>query len=487
MLVVGLLLLPVGAMVRVNPTDTKNESPVSTKISTTQTQKWPTAPWSEWRASMQSGFFIRTIYNGVEKETPVLQSIFSGINVDNNPDTGVDGNDVKVSIIVLPLLQDTDIGTVLSIHLAIKIIRLDDEIKDGALEICLSGSINYNGQHRFRLGYYSPEGDEIPREIREVVTIVPYFLYDNDPEFYLNIEPVFDSANQNLSVVLDYEQAITGSHQIMLDFFPCVDTLIKVTPHTQIGKTNISLSRVADMEQTIRLRYEGLFSVNVTVDDIPQEMAFALGFGDNFFEYDASDEFNATLIVELAEMAYLLRVEYLPHQFIVQYGANGYFTLSTNERKTTFIFANALENPTSYFLLTNLSGEAIVKWQVGLTGLIEVSGFAGLFAEAKSELAGVYFKSEWEMQADYFLITWDISVPGSVSIDTNGDPLSHFTFNLSVNSLMGAYIATYGLRAIDWQVSWQTEIPFFSRTGTFEFGQLERFDIMLNGIWYHVF
>ena len=60
--------------------------------------------------STNTGFSIYTNYNGIEKRTPVLQSIFNGIDVDNNQETGENGIDLKVRVFALPLIKQTDIG-----------------------------------------------------------------------------------------------------------------------------------------------------------------------------------------------------------------------------------------------------------------------------------------------------------------------------------------------------------------------------------------
>ena len=448
---------------------------------------WPSARWSEWRDYSQFGISIRTVYNGIEKQTPVLQALFNGVDVDNNPSTGVNGMDVKVSVIILPLLQSTDMGYVLSLSLALKVIRLGDEIKNGELEICLGGTVNFNGEQNFRIGFYSAEDEEIPREVREVLTVVPYLAYARDPEFYLNVEPVFDGENQDLSVLVEYGNDVFGEHHIMLDYFPAINTMIKVTPSLGLGKMNVSIERNADIEQTVRMRYEGTMQVNVTIEDVPRTMAFSLGFSDNYMEYKADDEFNASMMVELFGLEYLMRVEYLPRHFKAQFTQEGYIYLYTNQRKTTFIVANDVETPTSYFLITNLTGEAIIRWALGTQGFVTVDGFQGVHAETHAEVGNLYFHFYAEMQTEHFEITWNLAIPGSVFIDTNWEWVSFYSFNLSIDDLFGVLIEAHSLRANEWQVSWQTEVPFFSKEGTIDFGDLETFRIMLNGTWYPVF
>jgi len=235
------------------------------------------------------------------------------------------------------------------------------------------------------------------------------------------------------------------------------------------------------------MRYEGTMQVNVTIEDVPRAMAFSLGFSDNYMEYKADDEFNASMMVELFGLEYLMRVEYLPRHFKAQFTQEGYIYLYTNQRKTTFIVANDVETPTSYFLITNLTGEAIIRWALGTQGFVTVDGFQGVHAETHAEVGNLYFHFYAEMQTEHFEITWNLAIPGSVFVDTNWEWVSFYSFNLSIDDLFGVLIEAHSLRANEWQVSWQTEVPFFSKEGTIDFGDLETFSIMLNGTWYPVF
>lgn len=480
-----LVILPVGNVLNLSIKSHENEDNNIEKENTHFQLR--ISKWSDWDWKNQMGFYIHTKYDGIEKDTPVLQSIFSGIDVDDDPSTGVNGKDVKVSIIALPLIQQTDVGFVFTLSLALKVIRLGDEIKNGEFEITFGGSITFNGVHHFKIGYYSADGEEIPRELREVVTIVPYIFYDKDPEFYINIEPVFDNGNENVSAILAYSNANFGDHTIIIDYFPALDTMIKVTPSIGINKFGFSIERYTDIEQTIRMRYIGEMAINLTIEDIPREMAFSLSFAENYFEYEASDEFNASLIIEYREMEFVMKIEYLPRHLIAQFDSEGYFYINVDERKTKFIVANALENPTMYFSVTNLTGESIVRWNIGGEGYLTIDGFTGLQIEIKFEMGEVYFKIYSILQTEHFKISWNLSIPGYVFIDSNNEWLSFYSFNFTIGDVFGILIEANFIRANNYRVEWQTSTPFFTTDGEFDFVGNITFAIMLNGTWYYLF
>ena len=91
------------------------------------------------------------------------------------------------------------------------------------------------------------------------------------------------------------------------------------------------------------------------------------------------------------------------------------------------------------------------------------------------------------LTTEHFALAWDIGMSGEVSFDTGNEWVGSYRFNLTYDDLFGLLIEASLLRANDWRVSWQTAPPSFNKTGTIDFGHLDCFDVMLNGIWYHVF
>ena len=434
--------------------------------------------------NQQIGFSIHTKYNGIEKDSTILNAIFNGIDIDNNASTGINGKDVRVSVIILPLIQQIDIGWILTFSIALKVIRMGEELKYGDFEIYFEGNILYSTSHKFKIGYYSPENEEIPREIREVVTIVPYIFYEKNPEFYINLEPVFDDANQNLTVIMEYSN--TQTHNVMIDYFPAVNSMIKISPDISFKKINISIERLADAEQTIRIRYENNFAINITVKDIPVRMSFTLGFSENYFEYMASDEFNASLIIEYGGVEFCIKLEYLPRHLISNF-REGYIYVYIDERKTRFILCNDVDSPTNYLSVSNLTGEATIQWKGEQEGYIIVDGFKGLEIEIYSESSLTYFLLHSIMKAEHFEFRWNISLPGYVFIDTNWEWLSFYSLNITINDIFGILIESNLLRADDFNVEWNTTPPIFQIKGDIDFVGDITFSIMLNGTWYDVF
>ena len=430
-------------------------------------------------------FKIYTRYNGVEKETPILQSIFKGIDVDNNASTGENGKDIKIGMIVLPYFNNVNGSLIFAFSFALKVIRLGEEIKNGELELYFKGTLSYNGMHNFVIGFYSPPNEELPKEIREVITVVPYLLYDKEPEFYINVEPVFEGGQSNLSAILQYSNG--EKHKVIIDYLPAVDTLIKISPNFALNSLGLAIEREAGAEETIRIRYYGKKNISLTLEDIPQEMAFTIEFMESYFEYKASDEFNASLIIELLGMDICMKIEYLPRHLIAQLAGEGRIYIFVDERKTRFILADSLEEPTAWLALGNLSGEAILRWRVGNEGFIGIDGMKGLQAELKMNMDELYFRMFSCLKAEHFIIGWNISSAGYIEIDTDWEWLSYYSFNLTVNDVFGILIEAGFLRAQDYRVEWNAIPPSFITSGEIDFIGDIVFAIMFNGDWYYIF
>lgn len=414
------------------------------------------------------GFYIYTNFNGIEKISPLLQSIIKGIDIDNNPLTGINGKDIRVSIIILPYIQPINGKWALAISFALKIIKLGDDIKNGKLEVYFAGNFE---EFNFKFGYYSKE--EVPKEVREVITILPYILYKNRPEIYIGFEPVFENGYQNLSMILEFE-----NNKFLINYYPAIPTTIKISKKE--NKFAFAIERKAYDKQTIRICYNE--NINLTLEDIPKEMAFILSFKKNYFEYIADNEFNASLSIEILQQKLCIKINYLPKHLITNL-EEGYLYLFVNERKTKFIVCDDLEKPTNLLSISNISGEISLEWLSGATGYLLVNSLKGM----KVEILTPYFSLYSQFKAEYFKIGWNISAEGYVFIDTNWEWLSYYSFNLTIDKIFGVLIEANMLRAEDFKVEWKKIPPLFTKTGKIEFMGDFKFSIMLNGIWYNIF
>ena len=426
----------------------------------------------------QFGAFVYTKCNGIEKKTPILKALLNGIDVDNNPNTGEGGKDVKINAFIFPFVNQQNGKWILAISLVFKIIRLGNEIKDSDFESYVQ--LNLQGD-TYRVGMGSSYGQAIPKEARIVFTIVPYLMYNREPEYYLNLEPVFEGNPSNVSIFGEY---IGKTHQyIQLDFKPAVTTIIKFAPSVKIGHAGISIERDASQETTLRMIYKGKFNANLTIEDVPMLMSFNLSISQNHFEYNSNDEFNVSMIVEGNHEACAL-IKYLPRHIAIDGGVNGYVSVYINNRKTELILSNRIENPTTFLKVSNLTGNISFAWKIGLNGSIAIDGGKNASMELYA-LDGI-FDLKGIKKAEHFMFSWNLSVNGSIAIDTNWEWLASYSLRFILGNF-GIEINASFIRADGYILQWTPSLPVFNSSGSIDFiGDID-FSIMINGIWYHLF
>jgi len=454
----------------------------------------PDHPWpkdsifmnSYGRLSWRIGIY--TNFEGNEKYTPLLESIIDGIDVDSNPETGSNGKDIKIEFLLVPFPDLMDGEWILFLTSFLQVVRLGEEIKYGDFHMYLEFSFILNSQHTIRIGYFSSKNEEIPKEINEIITITPYIFYDRQPEFYIDMFPLFDNGVHNLSILAEYRNQ--GSHHVTIDYIPALDTEIHLIPHDDQETLDFSIQRTASREQKIQIQYEGVISsLGIILDDIPQKMAFSLGFRENIFEYKSSDTFNATLILAVFDRDLYMMMTYLPLHLKTHFlRQEGYLSITIDDANTRFILANDQYNPTKSFAITNLTGESLVRWLITpKEGYVTIEGFDGLEIGI-SLVDSIYSLLVTSLlQTEHFEIRWNLDIPGFVFLDTNLKWLNSISFTLIFNTHYGILLEANLLQAEDFQATWQTTIPLFDMDGFIDFLGDATFQIYLNGIWHPLF
>ena len=98
---------------------------------------------------------VYTNCDGVEKSTEVSFGIMNNIDVDNNPNTGVNGADVQVQYVLLPWIEFDPILAIGGLF-TISVERLGEEIKDADFRVAMEVSFDTN---TIRIGYHSLKED----------------------------------------------------------------------------------------------------------------------------------------------------------------------------------------------------------------------------------------------------------------------------------------------------------------------------------------
>ena len=127
---------------------------------------------------------IGTVYtncDGVEKSTEVSFGVLNDIDVDNNPNTGVNGADIRGQYLLSPWIEFDPVLAIGGLF-TISVERLGEEIKDADFRVALEVKLDTK---MIRIGYHSlkEEGNEIPNMARVSFIFYHFRLTDRTKGF----------------------------------------------------------------------------------------------------------------------------------------------------------------------------------------------------------------------------------------------------------------------------------------------------------------
>lgn len=453
--------------------------------------------------------YVHTKCAGVEKNTSLLNAILQPINVDDNHDTGENGNDIRVRFFPFPDVGQQEVGWVLALSAVLEVDRLGTGIEEEDFKIELYvhlslGPFGY-GDHTIRLGYASAEGETIPEKEQIIFTVAPYVFYDHPPVFAVTHEPRFDGgAASQVTLLASYDASFGGTehhHWASIEYAPAVQATTTFTPHLEAKQIDFSLERSASQDTIITLAYQGELNgqgtdMTLSIDALPAEMAFSLGYdlrGDTgTLEYESTDTFNVTLTLILDRMDVMgsMQVRYLPTWFRATWTPKlygGSINVSTDTAKTKLIVADDVYDPSLLFSVTNLSTSTALSWGIGQEGYLALdTTTTGPHVQFIWEKDAINLEMNAWLRTTSLSLAWCIENNGSVSVDTGNAWLSTYALNFTIDNHVGLRLVASLLRADAFMAAWTVWPPSFSLSGSIDFVGTMAFAVMLNGDWYDI-
>ena len=388
---------------------------------------------------------IHTIYeNSIEKDSVIR--LFKATQIDVDDKEGADLTAyTKISV------DRIDLNIALKISLTLE--RINDKIKDKALGVYLEISIpalfdKYTTFHRIRIGYESPEGEELPRSVDVFFSFVPFipFIQSFSPAIELGLEHE-GGDNSKIALVADYARlqsdGIDVERKFAIEFDPIVSTTLYFNPGVEDKVWSFKFRRTASEESLVTYYYEVIRynkdkKVSLTFDKLPRRMEFDLEvspFSSNGgkLEYKSSREFNIIFSVESDELgqyacAYL---EGLPRHIVASWkpGLDGNLDIEMSSSIDKIIICDNLEKPDVELSITNFPKTVEVLWSLRENGYFEV------FTETKKDfeltLSWLFKNVGWNITAYmkglpekiglYWTLPMFASSPGQLSIESNGE------------------------------------------------------------------
>ena len=459
------------------------------------------------------GGWIYTRCDGIEKRTSIIRGLLLPIDVDNNSETGVDGNDIQVRFFIYPWIEMDDVGIVLVFITTISVERLGDEIKNSDfeiyLEILLPDLFSSSTSHRLRIGYYSPENEEIPTLAEGTIKFKPYFIYGKKPELSFGIIPSFDTTEDQILILISDYAKFENTNMVVhrtfsVEYDPAVTATVKIKPGTSEDMWGYTFTRSAEKSTTVTFSYNIEKAGNISrsivlnIDKLPEFLSFELGLtpfssGGGSLKYRSSSEYNITLSVTGSRLGICKHfiVKYIPTEIDATWVPKligGYLNLRTSSNRSKFIIKDVNYEPYTRFSFANISEMINATWEFNKTGYLELtSSQPGAIISFDWNKDGFDINISTKLGTSYFFTSWDIDIPGYLELDCNGDYLFSYQFKVEFYDIFGLIIRTDLLQAEDYRMEWESLLPPVINTSGYLkiIGNID-LGIMLGGTWYWI-
>ncbi len=440
------------------------------------------------------GIHIYTKCGDIEKTTPVtFKKIFEliltdglPINVDDNEDTGPDGNDIKTKFYFYPCLLGGGIG----IAIKLKVERLGDEILNKNFEVYLKWFFPVfldfgQSLHYIRIGYTS--SDKLPKSVTTTFSFSPHIFTYMKPVFKMGIDPEYDGdPAHNLTLVASYAKIKANDGEELLhkefsvEFDPAVDSTVTISS----GKSGDTWENEFDWSSTkdsiVTFSYDvkeiggQKRSIKLKIDKLPRRLSYNLrltplsGNG-GIFEYKGDDEADILFSVETDGLGQCrcVYLKGLPKEISVSWRPDfrdGEFHATTTPSIEEFGIYDELANPNIALILNDLPESLNASWNLSPSGELhldsEGEGFRIMFYRLFENNENSWIKrislsieNALPSNIDAF---WDFSSVGSGDFTITSD-VSHAntTIMLSIFSDNWTMSELFQLKADYLSISWK--------------------------------
>jgi len=452
--------------------------------------------------NQQGGLFTNTIHtecNGIEKSTDITFGVFNDINVDNDINTGENGNDVRVQYLLLPWIEFEPAITI-GIIFTVSIERIGEEIKNSDFNITMEvrdGDIN--------VGFWSPSetGNEIPDSTRiSFMLIFNPFEKTSGFGFYINPEYSTDIENKKVVLFADYNDE--GMQRgFSFEYDPPVETQITVMSTREQGQWQYNFNRKSSLSSKLTSIFKTKEGENeketiFSIDKLPDDLSFSLGltpFGNEggHFIYESSEMYDIELMVTTSEIGVCryATMRNTPKKIFAEWTPtlmNGSYSISIESDGTDFMLKNSLIDPTINLTVSNIESIDIsATWNLTNPGDFTVEKKSELNIDLEFKIGEWIAKLNAQPTANYLSTGWLINTTGYLQIDTNNQPLSTIDLIIIGEDIGMRTIGEY-FKTEDFFLGWTLWPPIewdLDVSGEIDFASLA-IDIFLYGYWYNL-
>jgi hypothetical protein len=438
----------------------------------------------------------------VEKSTEVSFGVMNDIDVDNNPNTGVNGADIRVQYLLLPWIEFDPVLAIGGLF-TVNVERLGEEIKDSDFRVAMEVKHDTN---MVRIGYHSvkEEGNEIPNMAR-VSFLLLFALTERTKGFGIYFDPTYNSGNEGKKIELFAESNnATIQRSFSMVFDPAIDTQFKIMSTKKEGQWQYDITRTYSLNSQVTIQMttkENGQEKNVTlmVDKLPQTVSFTLtltpfGPQGGSLLYESSEMYDIELTVtsnQLGTCRYAT-IKKTPTRVFAEWTPTlleGFYSLDIVSNGTDVIIQNSLIDPSIILMVNDLGNYRFyATWNLSNPGDFTVYRQRELSVDLDFRIGDWVATLNAQPTADYISTKWLVDVTGYLTFDTNLQSLGTIDMLIKGKDL-GLQTLGESFKAEDWRIDWTLWPPAewnLVRTGTLTFNSISIDLYLKNFGWLHL-
>ncbi len=444
---------------------------------------------------------INTTLNSHEKTTSIIFGATNNIDIDDDENTGINGEDISIHYLVLPtLIMSPDLQVGLRFSLTIN--RLNDDLKDEDFQ--LSAQMFDN---TVEVGYNTTEQptNEIPQSMELSISIF-YNIGAGTLGLSIGSNPTYATSalDKSLNIYGTYNKEPL-KRTLAYSLTPAVGTQATISSTPSQDRWAYEFSRNAStIEPTLTMKLSTITDAEnkettVSLNPLPESINFELTTqpfqatgGSIIYQSQSSHDVDMLITTEQFNNAKYVQISTLPESFSAQWlptRTDGYLHLDVSSTGSILTITDDLTNPDIEMSLSQIDDLNITTtWNLTNPGILTIDKNPSLSIDLYIKIEDWTATLEAQPTAEKIDVGWNInSSDGYIQLDTDWEQLS--TIDLLIEGPnLGLNTEASTFKAQDFQINWTIWPPSefnLDYTGYLFFLSLS-IDISINGNWYHI-